>query len=205
MKEIEDMEMKKYYGVGGFLLEIIKVVLLAFIIIIPIRVFLFQPFFVQGASMEPNFENSNYLIISELGYKKTAFNIDGKNIFTITPFKRLERGEVAVFKYPKNHAQFFIKRAIGLPGEKVEIKNGQIIIYNAENPTGIVLDEEAYLSKNIKTAGDETITLNDNEYFVMGDNRSFSSDSRYWGPVLDSEIIGKVVFRAWPVDEVKVY
>jgi len=205
MKEVEDIEMKKYYGVGGFLLEIIKVVLLAFIIIVPIRVFLFQPFFVQGASMEPNFEDSNYLIVNELGYKKTAFNLDGKNIFTITPFKEPARGNVVVFRYPKNHAQFFIKRVIGLPGEKVQIKNGEVIIYNSENPTGTTLEEGYYLSKNVKTAGDETITLNDNEYFVMGDNRSFSSDSRYWGPVLDSEIIGKVVFRAWPVDEIKTY
>jgi signal peptidase I len=203
-----DLEMKKYYGVGGFLLEIIKVVVLAFIIIVPIRVFLFQPFFVQGASMEPNFEDSNYLIVNELGYKKTSFNLGGKNIFTVSPYKKLERSEVVVFRYPKNPAQFFIKRIIGLPGEKVEIRNGQIIIYNSDNPDGKPLDESAYLSKKVKTAtalDDFVITLKDNEYFVMGDNRMYSSDSRVWGPVPDSDIMGKVILRAWPLDQIDIY
>lgn len=203
-----DLEMKKYYGVGGFLLEIIKVVILAFVIIVPIRVFLFQPFFVQGASMEPNFEDSNYLIINELGYKKTSFSLDGKNIFTIAPYKKLERSEVVVFRYPKNPSQFFIKRTIGLPGEKVEIKSGQIIIYNSDNPNGKLLDESAYLSKNVKTTtalDDFVITLKDDEYFVMGDNRMYSSDSRVWGPVPDADIMGKVIIRAWPLDQVAVY
>ena len=205
MNQSDELEIKKYYGVGGFLLEIIKVVLLAFIIIIPVRVFLFQPFFVQGASMEPNFEDSDYLIVNELGYKKTAFSLDGTNVFTLAPFKKLQRGDVVVFKYPKNHAQFFIKRVVGLPGEKMQIKDGLVIIYNSNNPDGRVLDESSYLSRDMKTAGTEAVNLNDNEYFVLGDNRAFSSDSRYWGPVLDSEIIGRVVFRAWPVNEVAVY
>ena len=205
MEKSEDGEIQKYYGVGGFLLEIIKVVLLAFIIIVPIRVFLFQPFFVQGASMEPNFEDSNYLIVNELGYKKTSFNLEGKNFFTIAPFKKLQRGEVVVFKYPKNHSQFFIKRIIGLPGEKIEIKNGQVRIYNLDNPNGTTLDEKSYLDKSIKTAGETVLTLKDNAYFVLGDNRMFSSDSRSWGPVLDSEIIGKVILRAWPLDEAGVF
>ncbi len=208
MEEIDDVEIKKYYGIGGFLLEIIKVVILAFVIIVPIRVFLFQPFFVQGASMEPNFENSNYLIVNELGYKKTSFSLDGKNIFTIAPYKKLQRGEVVVFKYPKNPSQFFIKRIIGLPGEKVEIKKGQILVYNQDNPEGKILDESAYLSKNVKTStalDDFVITLRDNEYFVMGDNRMYSSDSRVWGPVPDADIMGKVIIRAWPLNAIAVY
>ena len=208
MEEIDDVEIKKYYGIGGFLLEIIKVVILAFVIIVPIRVFLFQPFFVQGASMEPNFENSNYLIVNELGYKKTSFSLDGKNIFTIAPYKKLQRGEVVVFKYPKNPSQFFIKRIIGLPGEKVEIKKGQILVYNQDNPEGKILDESAYLSKNVKTStalDDFVITLRDNEYFVMGDNRMYSSDSRVWGPVPDADIMGKVIIMAWPLIAIAVY
>jgi signal peptidase I len=208
MEEIDDIEMKKYYGIGGFLLEIIKVVILAFVIIVPIRVFLFQPFFVQGASMEPNFEDSNYLIVNELGYKKTSFDLNGKNVFTLAPYKKLERSEVVVFKYPKNPSQFFIKRIIGLPGEKVEIKNGQIIIYNSDNPDGKFLDESAYLSKNVKTTTaleDFIITLKDDEYFVMGDNRMYSSDSRVWGPVPNSDITGRVILRAWPLNDIAVY
>ncbi|HEX7586416.1 MAG TPA: signal peptidase I [Patescibacteria group bacterium] len=208
MDETEDIEIKKYYGIGGFLLEIIKVIILAFVIIVPIRVFLFQPFFVQGASMEPNFEDSNYLIVNELGYKKTSFDLNGKSLFTVDSFKKLQGGDVVVFRYPKNPSQFFIKRVIGLPGEKVEIKSGQILIYNQNNPEGKILDESAYLSKNVKTAtalDDFVITLSDNEYFVMGDNRMYSSDSRVWGPVPSSDVMGKVILRAWPLDKVSVY
>jgi len=195
----------EYYGVGSFLLEIIKVVILAFVIIVPVRVFLFQPFFVQGASMEPNFEDSNYLIVNEFGYKKTALDINGKSLFTFEPFKKIGRGEVVVFRYPKNHTQFFIKRIIGLPGEKIEIKNGQATIFNSDNPNGVVLDERAYLASTVKTVGDIVIELKDNEYFVMGDNRMYSSDSRSWGPVNKSEIIGRVLVRAWPLDKLSVF
>jgi len=196
---------ERYYGVGGFILEIIKIFLLAFIIIVPIRVFLFQPFFVQGASMEPNFENNQYLIVNELGYKKTDVGIDGKTFFAINPFKELGRQQVVVFRYPKNPSQFFIKRVIGLPGEKVEIKDGKVIIYNSENPNGFVLDEKAYLASTVKTAGEMAITLTNDQYFVMGDNRLFSSDSRSWGPVPESDIVGKAFFRAWPLDKITVF
>jgi signal peptidase I len=184
------------------------VVLLAFIIIVPIRVFLFQPFFVQGASMEPNFEDGNYLIINELGYKETTVGIGGKNILTVVPYKKLSRGEVAVFRYPKDPSKFFIKRVIGLPGEKVEIKNNQVIIYNSDYPDGKNIDESAYLSKTVKTTtsmNDFVMNLRDNEFFVMGDNRMYSSDSRVWGPVPDSDIVGKVVIRAWPLTEAAAF
>jgi len=159
-----DIKDSSYHGVGSFILEIIKVVLMAFIIILPIRVFLFQPFFVQGASMEPNFENSNYLIINEFGYKKTSFSLDGKNMLSVEPFKKLSRTDVVVFKYPRNHSQYFIKRIIGLPGEKIEIKDGIVRIYNSENPNGIALDESNYLSSELRTAGEIVLTLKDNEY-----------------------------------------
>ena len=199
---------ERYYGVGGFVLEIIKIFLLAFIIIVPIRVFLFQPFFVQGASMEPNFENNQYLIVNELGYKQTdirRYLFSGDPLFTIKPFKELGRQEVVVFKYPKNPSQFFIKRVIGLPGEKVEIKNNQVIIYNKDNPNGFVLNESAYLPASNKTTGEMAVTLKDDQYFVMGDNRLFSSDSRSWGPVPESDIVGKAFFRAWPLDKITVF
>lgn len=195
----------EYVGVGGFVLEIIKIVLLAFCIIVPIRVFLFQPFFVQGASMEPNFENEQYLIINELGYKKTTISFDAINFFSVKPFREIERGKVLVFRYPRDPKKYFIKRVIGLPGEKIEIKNGLVKIYNAENPNGITLDEKAYLAPEIKTAGDLVLTLANNEYFMLGDNRMASSDSRYWGPVTDDLIVGEVLFRAWPLTELKLF
>ena len=201
----EKPDEKAYVGVLSFITEIIKIILLAFIIIVPIRVFLFQPFFVQGASMEPTFENEQYLIINEFGYKKTTIGTKDIKLFSVNPFREIERQKVLVFRYPKNPKQYFIKRAIGLPGEKIEIKNGVVKIFNAESPDGFVLDEGDYLSKDVKTTGDIAITLKDNEYFMMGDNRMFSSDSRYWGPVADDFIIGEVLLRAWPLNEIDLF
>lgn len=201
----EKIAVEGYLGVGSFIFEIVKIVILAFIIIVPIRVFLFQPFFVQGASMEPNFEDNQYLIINEFGYKDTSLDLGGKTLVDISPFKKIERQTVVVFRYPLDTSKYFIKRVIGLPGEKVEVKNGTVKIYNQENPDGFILDESAYLGKNIKTSGEMTISLKDDEYFVMGDNRMFSSDSRAWGPVPKKDIMGKVLVRAWPLDKISVY
>jgi signal peptidase I len=202
LNEIQD---ERYYGIGGFVLEIIKIFILAFVIIIPIRVFLFQPFFVQGVSMEPNFKNNEYLIVNEFGYKKTGIGVGSNTFFTIEPFKDLGRQQVVVFRYPKNPTQFFIKRTIGLPGEKIEVSDGKVTIFNDENPNGFVLDESAYLSESAKTLGEITKKLGPDEYFVMGDNRMFSSDSRSWGPVSEADIIGKALFRAWPVDKISIF
>ena len=196
---------EQYYGIGGFILEIVKVFVLALVIILPIRVFLFQPFFVQGASMEPNFENNQYLIINEFGYKQTTVDAGNFHFFTVNPFRELTRQEVTVFRYPKNPSQFFIKRIIGLPGERVQIKDGAVTIFNQENPDGIALDESAYLSLKVKTQGEMVITLKNDEYFVMGDNRGASSDSRSWGPVKETDIVGKVLLRAWPLDQLSIY
>ena len=193
-----------YYGIGSFLAEIVKVFFLALLIIAPIRIFLFQPFFVQGASMEPNFEDGEYLIVNELGYKITDIEFDDIKFFSVKSFKDLKRGDVIVFRYPKNPKQYFIKRVIALPGEKIKIRNDQVIIsQKGSNP--IVLDESEYLAENEKTSGELTMVLKDDEYFVMGDNRSFSSDSRSWGPVKKENIIGKVLIRAWPFDRVRLY
>lgn len=196
---------ERYAGVGSFILEIIKIVILAFVIIVPIRVFLFQPFFVQGASMEPNFENGEYLIINELGYKRTSLDISNANVFTVKPWKEVARQEPIVFRYPLDPSKFFIKRVIGLPGEKVEIKNSQITIYNSSHSEGFVLDESAYLSRGVKTSSEMTVALKNDEYFVMGDNRPFSSDSRSWGPIREKDVIGKVAVRAWPLNRISSF
>lgn len=204
LEGLEQVE-ERYYGARSFILEVVKIFILALVIIIPIRVFLFQPFFVQGASMEPTFENNEYLIVNEFGYKKTEANFYGQHIFTLNPFKKLERQSVVIFRYPRNRSQYFIKRVIGLPGEKVEIKEGRVIIYNLENPDGFILDESQYLSASVKTQGDRAMALKEDEYFVMGDNRMFSSDSRAWGPVNEADIIGKTLFRAWPLDRITLF
>ena len=107
---------------------------------------------------------------------------------------------MVVFRFPEDKTQFFIKRIIGLPEETVEIKNDQVIIHNKQHPEGFVLDE-SYLSDGQHTIGDFRFKLDDNEYFVLGDNRLRSSDSRRWGPLNRSLITGRVFLRAWPLNE----
>lgn len=193
-----------YYGVGSFVLEIVKVFVWALIIIMPIRIFLFQPFFVQGASMEPNFKDGDYLVINEFGYKQTEVDFAGKHLFTVSAEKELNRQEVLVFRYPRNPKQYFIKRVIGLPGEEVRIADGKVKIVNKENPGGFALDESAYLPAGLKTAGAVDITLGEDQYFVLGDNRSNSSDSRVWGPLPKADVVGKVFIRAWPLSKMEI-
>jgi signal peptidase I len=158
-----------------FTWEILKIVIISLAIIVPIRYFLIQPFFVKGASMEPNFLDGDYLIIDEISYR----------------FETPQRGEVIIFRYPLEPSQFFIKRIIGLPGEKVEVQDGKIFINGSE------LDESEYL-QGTTTVGNVEVRLEDDEYFVLGDNRNASSDSRKWGEVDKKLIIGRAWLRAWP-------
>lgn len=188
-----------YEGVGGFFLEIVKIFILAVVVIVPIRVFLFQPFFVQGASMEPNFEDGQYLIINEFGYKETDLKF-----FKVDSFKEIKRGEVIVFRYPLNPSQFFIKRVIGLPGERIKVEKGDVFIYNEIHPEGLKLEED-YLPKDLITKGDNDYQIKNDEYFVMGDNRGHSSDSRVWGPIKNSNIVGRVLLRAWPINKMDIF
>lgn len=183
---------KSYKVFFNFFKEIIKVVIASAIIVIPIRYYLIQPFFVSGASMVPQFHNGEYLIIDEFSYRNNA----------------PQRGDVIVFRYPKDLSQFYIKRIIGLPGETIQIKNEQIVIYDKNKqlyPWGLLLDETGYLNKEGVTKGNIDLALEDNQYFVLGDNRQFSSDSRYWGPVDKKFIIGKVWVRAWPFNSIKIF
>jgi len=162
-----------------FIWEILKIVFIALVIVIPIRYFLFQPFIVKGQSMEPNFEDSNYLIVDELSYR----------------FRDPQRGEVVVFRYPRNVSQRFIKRIIGLPGEKIEIEASVVMV------DGKILDESEYFPSGVQTLGNIQISLDENEYFVLGDNRISSFDSRQWGTLPRKNIIGRVYFRAWPITD----
>ena len=171
--------------IKSFFWETFKVVFLALIIILPIRYYVMQPFFVKGASMEPNFEDGDYLLIDELSYQ----------------FGNPERGDVIVFRYPLDHRQLFIKRVIALPAETVEIKENMVKIYNKQNPGGFVL-KEPYLEPNQKTIGNMVVKLDDNEYFVLGDNRLESSASRRWGAVNKSLITGRAFIRPWPVSKI---
>lgn len=168
---------------GGFIVELAKIVIIALAIIVPIRTFILQPFYVKGASMEPNFRDNEYLIIDELSYR----------------LHLPQRGDVVVLRNPAL-GEFLIKRLIGLPDERVMINDGAVSIVNTDHPEGVRLDERAYLGLNVLTFGNLDVTLGNDEYFVMGDNRSASLDSRSFGPIPRRDIIGRAAFRAWPVN-----
>lgn len=181
----EDDNHSKKGEVMAFIWETVKIVTISLAIIIPIRYYLVQPFFVKGASMEQNFHDGDYLLIDEISYR----------------FNEPRRGDVIVFRYPENPSQFYIKRIIGLPGETVEVKNNKVKIYNTEFKTGFV-PKEYYLSDGQETFGSNMTQLKDDEYFVMGDNRLQSSDSRRWGPVAQKFITGRAFVRLWPVSKI---
>jgi len=168
----------------GFIIELIKIVLIALVIIIPIRYFLFQPFYVRGASMEPNFYDNEYLIIDEITYR----------------FSDPQRGDVVVIKVPQKKSEFLIKRIIGLPGETIEIKDNQVIINDEGSSEGRVLVEE-YLGEGIVTPGLKNVTLGTDEYYLLGDNRPVSLDSRNFGPLLKKNIVGRAWLRVWPFNQ----
>ncbi len=176
-------------SIGRFALELVEIVVISLAIILPIRYFLIQPFYVKGASMEPTFDDHEYLIIDELSYR----------------LRQPERGEVVVFRYPLDPRQYFIKRIVGMPGETVRVSDSKIIVTNAEHPDGFTLDESAYLSPDAITHGDKTVTLASDEYFVMGDNRTASLDSRTFGPLPSKNVVGRVWIRGWPLDRATVF
>ncbi len=173
-------------------LEVVEVALIALGAVFLIRTFLVQPFLVSGESMAPNFENGDYLLVDELSYHLRA----------------PARGEVIVFRYPKSESTYFIKRVIGLPGEKVVLHEGGVEIANSEHPRGYLLDE-SYLPKNLSTVvrpgGQSEFKLGSDEYLVLGDNRPFSFDSREWGILKSKEIIGLVRLRLWPLNGLTVF
>jgi len=172
---------------NGTLKEIITFSIIALIIVVPIRLYVAQPFLVQGASMQPSFENGDYLIVFELGYR----------------FVDPSRGEVVIFRSPEDPSKFFIKRIIGLPNETVSIDGTDITIKNEEFPEGFTIDE-SYLNGTSKEDL-LSLSLNDDEYFVLGDNRNNSSDSRRWGALERNEIIGRALIRLLPLNKVGVF
>ncbi|MFA6397690.1 MAG: signal peptidase I [Candidatus Paceibacterota bacterium] len=186
---IQDIKTPKRLGIRKDhpVWELVNFALLALVIVIPIRVFIAQPFIVSGGSMIPTFNDGQYLIVDEISYR----------------FHDIARGDVIVFKFPKDTKKYFIKRVVGLPGDTIEINEGKITIKNAEDPEGILLDEP-YI-KNISKESPENVTLKEKEYYVMGDNRSGSYDSRSWGPVPKKLITGQVFFRLLPFKSISFY
>jgi len=178
-----------------FAWELFKIAVIAFIIVAPIRYFIFQPFIVSGASMAPNFASGDYLIIDEISYR----------------FSDIQRGDIVVFNagfIPGYARERFIKRVIGVPGETVNIENGNVEII--KDGKVVVLDEK-YLPENLKTyvySGSgplllpEKTVLGQDQYFVLGDNREGSYDSRYWGVVPKKDIVGKAFLRILPITNI---
>lgn len=173
-----------------FMWEIATVAIVALVIILPIRYFLIQPFYVKGASMEPNFYDHEYLIIDEISYR----------------LNEPKRGDIVVFKYPRDPKQYFIKRVVGLPGEKIKIENGRVHVL--KNNQYEKLNED-YLSEdtltNLPLRGYGEVSLADDEFFLLGDNRNESLDSRIFGPVSRDFIIGRTWFRGWPFNRITVF
>jgi signal peptidase I len=166
--------------------ELVRFAIIVLLIALGLRFYVAQPFVVSGSSMVPTFQDKNYLIIDELSYD----------------FHTPARGDVIVFHPPGQPAGiYYIKRVIGLPGETIKMANGVVTIINKENPNGFVLSEP-YISA--PTAGAETQVIPADNYFVMGDNRPYSSDSRVWGLLPRKNIVGHVLFRLFPFSEVSV-
>lgn len=166
-------------------LETFQTVAISVAIVLIVRAFVAQPFLVSGSSMEPTFTDGDYLLIDELSYR----------------FREPERGEVIVFRYPGDHRSFYIKRVIGLPGERVVIASSTVTVYGADGTKAL---HEPYIA-NGSYAGAFDGTLADGQYFMMGDNRNFSYDSRSWGPLAKDDISGLVRFRLWPIETAKAF
>lgn len=169
----------------GNTLEAIRFIFIVLLIVIPIRIFIAQPFIVSGESMAPTFSTSDYLIVDQISYR----------------VGQPERGDVMIFRYPNNPSRFFIKRVIGLPGETIVFEDTDVKIINQEHPEGIKL-EEPYIKQDIILY--QRTELSDSQYFVMGDNRGASSDSRFWGPLDEKFIVGRAAFRLLPPKNMSV-
>jgi signal peptidase I len=173
---------------GQSVREWVQVIVIALIVALPVRFFIAEPFIVQGASMDPTFSTGQFLIVDRVTYR----------------FEQPNRGDVIVFKYPNNPNLYYIKRIIGLPGETVHVKQGKVFITNTAHPDGFELTEPYIATAHIST-DTESETLSSTQYYVMGDNRAESSDSRIWGPLDKSFIVGRPIVRLVPLNTLAVF
>lgn len=166
--------------------DLVKYTIIALLIVIPFRMFVAQPYIVSGASSYPTFKDGDYLIVDQLSKR----------------FEEPKRQDFLIIRYPKDQSKFFIKRLIGLPGDQVEIIDGEITIYNEANKDGLRLEEPYVEYKKIE---DFSIKLGADQYFVMGDNRAGSSDSRVWGTLPKKNIIGRPIVRLLPLNKIDLW
>jgi signal peptidase I len=171
-----------------FTAELLKTVFIVVVLAYTVRTFVLQPFIVEGLSMYPQFHDRDYLLVDKITYK----------------IKDVERGDIVVFRFPKDEAFNYVKRVIALPGERVQIKNSTITVFNTQHPEGFVLSEP-YVSTGNTTlpsgnTTEATYEVPADSYFVVGDNRMGSSDSREWGELPKKDLIGRVLVLAYPFD-----
>jgi len=166
--------------------EFVRYAIVALLIVIPFRIFIAQPYVVSGSSMDPTFKDADYLIVDQLSKR----------------FEEPKRESVLIIRYPKDPSKFFIKRLIAFPNEKVTINNGIVTVFNETNPEGIVIEDFYVIYKKNENFVAE---LADDEYFVMGDNRAGSSDSRVWGPVPKKYIVGRPIIRLLPLKKIDLW
>ena len=188
MENISSEKSQSFYNqVGELLLDFLETLIIATAIFVVVYNFLMQPHSVIGASMEPNFYDGDYILTDKITYR----------------LQQPQRGDVVVFRYPNDLSVDYIKRVIGLPGENVLIENGAVTIFNTDNPDGLKL-KEPYLPSDTYTSGGpyfpegKKTLVPLNSYFVLGDNRTRSSDSRFWGTMPKDDVVGKAWFRYWP-------
>lgn len=167
--------------------DTLRFALIALLIVIPVRWFVAQPFIVRGTSMVPTFENNEYLIVDQVTYR----------------FEEPKRGDVIIMRYPKDPKTFFIKRIIGLPNETVEIQGKRVII-RKDGVEAFTLSEP-YIEATRTRNEYKSYTLGSDEYFVMGDNRYASSDSRSWGNLPKKDVVGRAVLRLFPPSRITVF
>jgi signal peptidase I len=165
--------------------ELIIFILIAVCVVLPFRIYVAEPYLVDGRSMDPTFATGDYLIVDKLSYEIT------------TP----RRNSVVVFRYPNDPSKSFIKRIIGLPGETVIMKDNTVTIVNDKNPEGFTIDQ-SYVTHLSPSSFEKK--LGAGEYFVMGDNRLESFDSRYWGPLPEKYILGKPILRLFPLSKIGI-
>ena len=166
----------------NLLKELLTFAVVAVVIVLPLRIYIAQPFIVSGESMFPTFESGQYLIIDQITYR----------------FHEPVRGDVVVFRYPQDPSKFFIKRIIALPNETIRI-DGQDVIIKMTDGTEITLDEP-YIE--LTKENQVEMTMGSDEYFVMGDNRLASLDSRVWGPLKRDMITGRAWLRLLPLTKI---
>lgn len=166
--------------------EFVRYAIIALLIVIPFRIFIAQPYVVSGASMDPTFKDADYLIVDQLSKR----------------FGEPTRESVVIIRYPKDPSKFFIKRLIAFPNEKVFINDGVVTVFNDTHPKGILIKDSFVVYKKSENLSTQ---LGKDEYFVMGDNRAGSSDSRIWGPVPKKYIIGRPIIRLIPLNKIDVW